>query len=285
MSERLDHAVISVRDDMDRAETIFRRMGFTLTPRGFHAAGSCNHLMVFERDYLELIGFPPAGQTIRPDLRDAPIGLDGLVLATDDARGVYERLRPAFPIGEPQRLTRMVHLDGASEEARFTTVRLPREALAGGRVYFCQHETPHLVWNKAWLGHGNGARAIEGFTIVVPDPAATAASYAKVLDSLAIRRDDESITMSMQQATLELTTAASLKRRFGALTGAARDAQGKPRAAYMAMVTISVADISQTKAVLDEGGFGAIALDADTVAVPAHAAMDCIIAFRRTGKS
>ena len=64
----LDHAVITVRERMDEAEAIYRRMGFTLTERSFHAAGSCNHLMVFERDYLELIGFPPAGQRIRPDL-------------------------------------------------------------------------------------------------------------------------------------------------------------------------------------------------------------------------
>lgn len=278
MSERLDHAVISVRDQMDRAEAIFRRMGFTLTPRGFHAAGSCNHLMVFERDYLELIGFPAAGQPIRPDLRDAPIGLDGLVLATDNARGVYERLRSTFPIGEPQRLTRMVHLDNASEEARFTTVRLARDALAGGRVYFCQHETPHLVWNKAWLGHRNGARAIDAFTIVVPELDAAANAYAQVL--LAARSGSDPVTLPMQHARLELTSASALAQRLGSLACEARDAQDNPRTAYMAMVTVAVDGLAQTKAILDEGGFTTRVLDERTIAVPASEAMNCTIAFR-----
>lgn len=280
MSEQLDHAVISVRDEMDRAEAIYRRMGFTLTPRGFHPAGSCNHLMVFARDYLELIGFPPAGQSIRPDLRDAPIGLDGLVLGTDDARAVFERLRSSLPIAEPQRLTRMVHLDGASEEARFTTVRLPRDALAGGRVYFCQHETPHLVWNKAWLGHRNGALAIDTFTIVVPDPQAAACAYGTVLDSTSVRGDGESVHLTMQHATLELTTAADLARRLGPMACTPLDAQGRPRTAYMAMVTIRVADLAGAKSVLDDAGFTAGALDAHTLAVPADQAMNCTVAFR-----
>ena len=80
----IDHAVISVRERMDEAAALFARMGFTLTDRGFHPTGSSNHLMVFECDYLELIGFPPAGRTIRADLLEAPIGLDGLVLKAGD---------------------------------------------------------------------------------------------------------------------------------------------------------------------------------------------------------
>lgn len=38
-----DHAVITVRERMDEAAAIYARMGFTLTERSFHAAGSCNH--------------------------------------------------------------------------------------------------------------------------------------------------------------------------------------------------------------------------------------------------
>lgn len=280
MSERLDHAVISVRDEMDRAEAIYRRLGFTLTPRGFHTAGSCNHLMVFERDYLELIGYPPAGQPVRPDLRDAPIGLDGLVLATNDARAVYERLRPMFPIGEPQRLTRMVHLEDLSEEARFTTVRLPRDAMPGGRVYFCQHETPHLVWNKAWLGHPNGALAIVGFTIATPDPDAAAARYGKVLNAASTKRADDTVTLDMQHATLELTTAARLTHRLGSLACTAQDAQGNERSAYMAMITIGVSDLERTTALLEQAGFAARSLDPRTIAVPAEQTLNCTIAFR-----
>ena len=33
----LDHVVINARDDMDRAADIYRRLGFTLTERGYHS--------------------------------------------------------------------------------------------------------------------------------------------------------------------------------------------------------------------------------------------------------
>ncbi|ETX02309.1 MAG: hypothetical protein ETSY1_04005 [Candidatus Entotheonella factor] len=34
---QLDHAVINVHFDMDRAEPLFQALGFTLTPRGYHS--------------------------------------------------------------------------------------------------------------------------------------------------------------------------------------------------------------------------------------------------------
>ena len=157
----LDHAVITVRDRMDEAEAIYKRMGFTLTDRSFHAAGSCNHLMVLERDYLELIGFPPAGQVIRADLLESPIGLDGLVLKAGDTDGIHRELvARGFPAGAPQPLSRKLTLPGSNveEEARFTTVRFPRGAVQGGRLYYCRHETPHLIWHPPFLSHANGYR-------------------------------------------------------------------------------------------------------------------------------
>ena len=49
---QLDHTVINVQFDMDRAEGLFRDLGFTLTPRGYHSLGSIKHLMMFGTDYL-----------------------------------------------------------------------------------------------------------------------------------------------------------------------------------------------------------------------------------------
>lgn len=54
----LDHIVIYVRFDIEMAEARFSELGFTQTPRGYHSLGSCNHLMMFGNDYLELVGVP-----------------------------------------------------------------------------------------------------------------------------------------------------------------------------------------------------------------------------------
>ena len=277
----LDHAVITVRERMDEAAAIYRRMGFTLTDRSFHAAGSCNHLMVFERDYLELIGFPPAGQRIRPDLLESPIGLDGLVFKAGDADAIHRELvARGFPAGEPQPLSRKLTLPGSNveEEARFTTVRFPRGAVQGGRLYYCRHETPHLIWHPPFQSHANGAIGIAAFGIAVPDPAAEAAKYERILDAQAMIGADGSTRIPMGHATLELMTPATLRFTFGALACDPADANGKVRSAYMAMVTIKVRDLSATQGVLERGGFSISRIDSCLI-VPASEAMNCTVAF------
>lgn len=276
-----DHAVITVRERMDEAAAIYARMGFTLTERSFHAAGSCNHLMVFERDYLELIGFPPAGQKIRPDLLESPIGLDGLVFKAGDVVGIHRELvARGFPAGEPQPLSRKLTLPGSSveEEARFTTVRFPRGAVQGGRLYYCRHETPHLIWHPPFLSHANGAVGIATFTIAVPDPTAEAARYERILDTKATIGAKGSASLQLGQTTLELMTPATLQSTLGALACNAADAHGRERDAYMAMVAIKVRDLAAAQEVLRRGGFAPARLG-ERIVIAASEAMNCTIAL------
>ena len=278
-----DHAVISVRERMDEAAAIYRRMGFTLTERSFHPAGSCNHLMVFERDYLELIGFPPAGQTIRPDLLEGPIGLDGLVLKAGDVDAIWRELvARGFPAAAPQGLARTLTLPGSSveDEARFTTVRLPRGALAGGRLYYCRHETPQFIWHPPFQSHRNGALGIASFTIAVPDPRSEITKYERILDTAATIDPDGSARIRMGHAVIELMRPAALQAKLGALACDAADYDGREREAYMAMATLRVRDLAVTQRVLQEGGF-AVAPLREAIAVPASEAMNCTIAFVR----
>src|ERR1700760_1828059 len=131
MTFALDHAVINVLFDMDRAAAVMSQLGFTLTPRGFHSLGSINHLMVFENHYLELIGLPSGTDILRKDVLESPRGLDGLVFKGDDVAML-----------EPQSFSRPVTIDGLECLARFRTARTGPELFAAGRVYYCQHFTP-----------------------------------------------------------------------------------------------------------------------------------------------
>src|SRR5690348_15902320 len=146
----LDHVVVNVRDRIDEAADTYRRLGFTLTPRGYHTLGSMNHLAIFGTDYLELIAVPPGDDT-RPEIVGAPFGLDGLVFGTEDATATYEMLRRnEVPIDPPQQFSRPVEAGGKTQDAIFRTTRVPRAAAAASRLYFCQHLTRGLVWRDEW---------------------------------------------------------------------------------------------------------------------------------------
>jgi catechol 2,3-dioxygenase-like lactoylglutathione lyase family enzyme len=54
----IDHVVILARD-LEHARQTYARLGFTLTPRGYHTLGSQNHCIMFERDAV-LHRFPHA---------------------------------------------------------------------------------------------------------------------------------------------------------------------------------------------------------------------------------
>ena len=154
-------------------------LGFTLTPRGHHTLGSMNHLMMFGTDYLELLGFGTGGAT-RPELAPFPVGLNGLVFKTADADAVHAHAAGA---GLPILPVQIILAAGRSRrrsgsDARFRTTRLDPGKIAMGRVYFCEHLTPELVWRPEWQTHPNGAQSIARVVVATGEPRRTASLFA-----------------------------------------------------------------------------------------------------------
>jgi Glyoxalase-like domain len=154
MTLALDHIVINTLFDMDRAADMMSQLGFTLTPRGYHSLGSINHLMMFERDYLELIGLPSGTDVLRKEILESPRGLDGLVFKANDIDASERTLRESgLAMLEARSFSRPVTIEGVEHLARFRTVRTAPEMFEAGRVYYCQHYTPELVWHRPWMSH------------------------------------------------------------------------------------------------------------------------------------
>ena len=170
---------------MDEAEEAFKRLGFHLTDRGYHTLGSINHLMMFGTDYLELIGLPREAQgqtTGRPDVAAAPYGINGLVFKTPDADETYAHLQAIGMAGAPPKsFSRPVKLADGTFDACFRTAHVDPDVFAGGRVYFCEHQTPDLVWRPEWQAHDNGAQSMPEFVVVSTNPGAEAENFAKLL--------------------------------------------------------------------------------------------------------
>jgi len=218
MTFALDHIVINVLFDMDRARELMSRLGFTLTPRGYHSLGSINHLMMFELDYLELIGLPSGTDVLRKDVLESPRGIDGLVFKSDDIDATERALRESgLAMLEPRSFSRPVTIDGIERHARFRTVRTAPELFEAGRIYYCQHFTPELVWHRPWMSHANGVGALRELVIVAANPQAEAERYAKAAQGSAERRgEDWAIELSCGFC-LSLLSLARYRKRYGAL--------------------------------------------------------------------
>ena len=204
-----DHLVINTRDRLDEAEACYRGFGFTLTPRGYHTLGSINHCAVFGTDYLELVGIGTHAKEVRGELMRLPEGFNGIVFATDDAASLYTTLAEVgAPIEPPVDFSRPVNLGARTADARFRVVRVKAEAAPYGRVYFCQHFTPELVWRDEWRNHANGATAIARAVILATDPSITATLYRQLFGDEAVKPVRDGFSLAIGNARLDIVTRA-----------------------------------------------------------------------------
>lgn len=269
----LDHVVIDARDRMDEAARIFAALGFTLTPRGHHTLGSMNHLAMFATDYLELLGFGADGAS-RPELAPFPVGLNGIVFKTADADAVHAHAAGVgLPILPVQAFSRPVELDGERRDARFRTTRLDPARIAMGRVYFCEHLTPELVWRPEWQAHPNSARAIRRVVVATADPDRTAGLFRALFGAAAVTGEPGGgCVVAAGAARVELRTPAAIAGEFGE---AAADPAG--RSEYLAVLELEVAALADTAERLR--GVPGVRLDARRVVVPAGAACNTTLAL------
>jgi catechol 2,3-dioxygenase-like lactoylglutathione lyase family enzyme len=268
----LDHVVIDVRNRIDEATHSFSALGFQLTPRGHHTLGSVNHLAMFATDYLELLGFGEDGAT-RTEIARFPTGLNGLVFKTADADLVHRQADAAdLPVLPVQAFSRPVDLDGATRDARFRTTRLDPDKIAIGRVYFCEHLTPDLVWRPEWQSHPNGASAISRVVVATADPQRSALLFRDLFGGASVAEHDGKQVMAAGAAQVELVSPNTIAAEFG---DAAADPAG--RAEYMAVLGIRVRSLRDAAQRLH--GIVGVRTEPQRVLVPAAVAFNTTIVF------
>ena len=139
-----------------------------------------------------------------------------------------------------QSFSRPVTLDGATRAARFRTTRLDPDRIAIGRVYFCEHLTPDLVWRPEWQTHPNGACAISRVVVATADPQRTAVLFRDLFGGQAIAERNGRHLVTAGTAEVELVPPMMVVAEFGE---AAADPAG--RAEYMAALGIRVRSLRE----------------------------------------
>ena len=267
----LDHAVVNLRDRIDRGAEIYRRLGFFLTPRGYHTLGSMNHLAMFGSDSLELIAVP-SGDSSRPEISAAPEGLQGLVFATEDADATHAAmLRAGVPVLPPNDFSRPVVVPEGTSDAAFRTVRLKPEAVPDGRVYFCQHLTRGLVWRDEWRHHANGATGIARALIGARDPAVFGTLFGRMFGTGAVRPVAGGCSLTVGLSRFDVLAPDALAAEFGI----AADGRG----VFMAGLEFRTRSLDQAWQAMETGQIAGARRDANRVVVPPASACGAVLAF------
>lgn len=270
----IDHVVIAARD-LDSIQDTFRRMGFTLTPRGHHTLGSENHCVMFGQDYFELLMVPQRlpGREYYYDFARIGDGLAAVALKTDNARGAYGELSAAaLAPSEPVDFSRPVQLAQGTKTASFRITQLGLEQTPGGQVFLCQHFTRDVVWRPEYQTHANTATGLAALAILSPDVAATAAAYERLFDVKA-KLINEGLLIHTGDTPIAVVTESALGKR---LPGVWISARHQP---CMAALFIHVSDRNTAERTLRAGGLHPTRMPDGSVAVGAAEAHGVAIIF------
>ena len=253
----LDHVGLFV-PEMVRAADAFARLGFRLTPfspqrhrlapgQPLVPAGTANRLAVLREGYIELLT-PVADTPVANQLCAAIERYAGLHLIAfgGDAGAAQARLSDEGFAPQPViHLERTVATATGDDTARFSVVRVPPGTMAEGRVQYCQHHTPELVWQERWLEQPNRARALAGLVLCVADPAEAAARHGRFVGRPA-RAADHALLLELDRGRLVFTDPPGLARL---LPGTA-----VPALPCMAALAVAADDLAATGAVLAQNG-------------------------------
>jgi hypothetical protein len=210
----IDHFVIRVAD-LDAGEALFRRLGFVLTPRGFHTGrGSANHTAPLRGgNYFELIHLGP--NAAPSPFASRPQGPVAVALEPSDSRSVHaELVAMGYGVPEPRDLSRPVHLPDGVREARFLNASLPAIPPKAVALFTCQHLTRDLVWRPEWESHANEAERVTDIIVVHPSPAGLAETQRLIFGTSAVGAGTDGLTITVGPDRIVILTPAAFGARY-----------------------------------------------------------------------
>jgi hypothetical protein len=182
-----------------KVKDALERLGFTVTPYSIQTipdpaggdpspTGTANQCVMLNRGYLEVLS-PTADTPLSQQLNQAILQYVGIHLcafSVADALKEARRLTGSGFLTTPLiSISRPVQTETGVAQLHFTVLRLLQGTMPEGRLQFVTHHSEHEVWQKGWLEHPNGARALTSLLIVVDDVKEAANRYQRFFGRVA----------------------------------------------------------------------------------------------------
>jgi len=246
----IDHAVVGARD-LEDTRMIFQRLGFSVTPQGRQlGAGVAHYRVMFDHDYIELVGITdasaPTGE-LGALLDKQGEGALAVVLECRNVRQSCQELAShgISPLAIQHVLTEIEAPEGALEH-RYDMVEIPADAAPETRIALCQHITPEVLRQPAWLSHANGARRLNFIAVVVSDPESLIARCDRLFGVGSTTMTDNTLAVYTGHGALLFITPDHASVMYPGVADAARPAP------YIAALGIEVGDVGKVSRVLEE---------------------------------
>jgi hypothetical protein len=170
--------------DLKAAGELLEALGFIPSPVSHHQAngqpaGTSNRCLMLEQGYVEILApmlKTPNAARVRAHMARYP-GVHLVCFGTPDAEAEHRRLQAhGF---EPEPLVRLQRQVDDGRTVRFNVVYVPPGKMAEGRVQYCEHVTPEVIWEPRFVAHPNGVTGLGDAYVVAGDPADAAARWGR----------------------------------------------------------------------------------------------------------
>jgi len=201
--------------DLDAAAAVWEKLGFKVTPTSVHQvsgkpAGTSNRCVMLDEGYLELLAptmDTPNAQRVRERMK-LFVGVHLACFGTPDAAAEQRRL--ADHGFEPEPVVALQRKIDTGDSVGFRVVYVSAGKMPEGRVQYCEHLTPELVWREAFV---NPFR-LRAVYVVADDPEETAARWGR-FGGLLPRPEDGFVRLDTARGRVVIGTRKNLERVLG----------------------------------------------------------------------
>jgi hypothetical protein len=228
--------------------------------------------MMFREGYFELIGVtdPALYHEHLRILLNRYTGLHLVALGADDSDATFADVRARTDaIEEPYAIARQVPFGEGSREGRFRITEIEPAWFPEADLFFCQHDTPDVLWQDDLMRHANGVTSLAG-VVLVCDEAVAVAERLQLVTGVTPTEGEAGLVFDLQRGRVELQTPQAFSEHHAGVA--------PPVTPWVGAVMFGVSDLAATRSALSANGVEVMA-DGGSLMVPPNETDGACVVF------